>query len=34
MKPMNVKLLDASRGYWQKNGVADWKIVTDTEKEA
>lgn len=29
MKPMNVKLLDASRGYWQKNGVADWKIVTD-----
>ena len=34
MKPMNVKLLDASRGYWQKNGVADWKIVTDAEKEA
>jgi hypothetical protein len=33
-KPMNVKLLDASRGYWQKNGVADWKIVTDAEKEA
>ena len=34
MKPMNVKLLDASRGYWQKNGVTDWKIVTDAEKEA
>ncbi len=34
MKPMNVKLLDASRVYWQKNGVTDWKIVTDTEKEA
>ena len=31
-KPMNVKLLDASRGYWQKNGVTDWKIVTNAEK--
>lgn len=27
---MNVKLLDASRGYWQKDYATDWKIVTDT----
>ena len=32
VKPMNVKLLDASRGYWMKNGVTDSKIVTDAEE--
>lgn len=29
MKPLTVKLLDASRDYWLKHGVMDWGIVTD-----
>ena len=32
MKPMTVKLLDASREYWLKHGVSDWGIVIDEEK--
>jgi hypothetical protein len=32
MKPMNVKLLDASRDYWLRHGVSDWGIVIDEEK--
>ena len=31
MKPMTVKLLDASREYWLKRGVS-WGIITDEEK--
>ena len=30
-KPMNVKLLDASRNYWLRHGVTDWGIVTNEE---
>lgn len=32
MKPMTVKLLDASREYWLRRGVTDWGIVVDEEK--
>jgi hypothetical protein len=28
-KPMTVRLLDASREYWLRRGVADWGIVID-----
>lgn len=31
MKPMTVKLLDASREYWLRRGVTDWKVVTNEE---
>lgn len=31
-KPMTVKLLDISRGYWLRHGVSDWGIVIDEEK--
>ncbi|MCD8015933.1 MAG: hypothetical protein LUG99_22805 [Lachnospiraceae bacterium] len=33
-KPLTVKLLDASRNYWQNHGVIGkaWGIVTDAEK--
>lgn len=31
-KPMTVKLLDVSRDYWLKHGVADWGIVIDEER--
>lgn len=31
MKPMTVKLLDVSRDYWLKHGVADWGLVIDAE---
>ena len=27
MKPMTVRLLDASRDYWKRNGVEDWGLV-------
>ena len=30
-KPMTVKLLDASRDYWNNHGVSDWGIVIDEE---
>lgn len=30
-KPMTVKLLDISREYWLKHGVADWGIVINEE---
>jgi hypothetical protein len=32
LKPLTVKLLDASRQYWLKHGVSDWGIVTNEEK--
>ena len=32
MKPMTVKLLDASREYWLRYGVSDWGLVVDEEK--
>lgn len=32
MKPLTVKLLDASREYWLKRGVTDWGLVIDAEK--
>ena len=32
MKPMTVKLLDASREYWLRRGVSDWGLVIDAEK--
>ena len=32
MKPMTVKLLDASREYWKRNGVIDWGLVINAEK--
>ena len=32
MKPLTIKLLDASREYWYTHGVSDWGIVTDEEK--
>lgn len=28
-KPLTMKLLDASREYWNKHGVVDWGIVVD-----
>ena len=31
-KPLTVKLLDASKEYWLRQGVTDWKVVTDAEK--
>lgn len=31
MKPMTVKLLDASREYWLRRGVTDWMVVTNEE---
>lgn len=31
-KPMTVRLLDISREYWIKRGVADWGLVIDAEK--
>lgn len=32
LKPMTVKLLDMSRMYWAKRGVADWGLVIDAYK--
>ena len=29
MKPMTVKLLDASRSYWLSRGVTDWGVFVD-----
>ncbi len=31
MKPLTVKLLDASREYWIRHGVMDWGLVIDEE---
>lgn len=28
-KPLNVRLLDASREYWLRHGVSDWGIVVE-----
>ncbi len=30
-KPLTVKLLDLSRQYWLRHGVADWGIVVEKE---
>lgn len=30
-KPLNVRLMDASREYWARHGITDWGIVTDRE---
>lgn len=34
-KPMNVKLLDASREYWFERGIKpeNWKLITNANKE-
>ena len=32
-RPRTLKLLDASRDYWKRRGVIDWKVVIDAEKE-
>lgn len=32
LKPLTVKLLDASRSYWLNRGVNDWGLVIDAEK--
>ena len=32
LKPMNIKLLDASRNYWISKGISDWGIVLDENK--
>lgn len=29
LKPCNIKLLDASRAYWQSRGIIDWGLVVD-----
>ena len=29
MKPMTVKMMDASREYWLRHGVTDWGLVID-----
>lgn len=31
-KPMNAKLLNVSREYWTKRGVADWGLVINAEE--
>lgn len=31
-KPLNVKLLDASKEYWTRRGVSDWGLVTNAEE--
>lgn len=31
LKPLTIKLLDASREYWLRRGVTDWGIVIDEE---
>lgn len=33
IKPMTVRLLDASREYWYKHGVTDWGLVIDKEAD-
>lgn len=32
MKPMTVRLLDASMEYWRRNGVTDCGLVINEEK--
>ena len=31
-KPMNAKLLNASRNYWARRGVTDWGLIINAEK--
>ena len=32
LKPLTVRLLDASREYWRRHGVSYWGIVIDAEE--
>lgn len=32
LKPLTVKLLDASRDFWTKRGVQDWGLVINVEE--
>ena len=32
LKPMTVRLLDASREYWRRHGVTDWGLVINEEE--
>lgn len=31
MRPLTIKLLDASKEYWLRHGVSDWGLVIDEE---
>lgn len=31
MKPLTIRLLDASKEYWSRHGVQDWGLVIDAE---
>ena len=31
LKPLTIKMLDASRNYWIANGVSDWGIVLNED---
>ena len=33
MKPLTVKLLDASRSFWLSRGVTDWGVIIDEADE-
>ena len=33
LKPMTISLLDASRTYWARHGIADWGLVVDADEE-
>ena len=33
LKPMTVRMLDVSRTYWLRHGIADWGIVVDAAEE-
>lgn len=32
LKPMTIRLLDASMNYWRRHGIDDWGLVVDAEK--
>ena len=33
MKPLTLKLLDASRSFWLSRGVTDWRLIVDEAAE-
>ena len=33
LKPMTIRLLDASREYWKRHGVEDWGLVVNADEE-
>ena len=33
MKPLTIKLLDASRSFWLSRGVTDWGVIVDEADE-